>query len=108
MGQAKDKGSLEQRKKQAMLRQRDLLPEYMKCNECGEKITEIIPLQANLIDGINGIGFGICPNCDKVTFGFDTTNDKVEEIQEVMGNINPEVFYPMLEDIRVEYLEITR
>jgi len=108
MGQAKSKGSLQERKKQSMLKQRELLPSSMDCNECGKTITEIIPLQANKIHGVNGIGFGICSQCDKVTFGFDTTVDRVEEIKNIMANIDPKIFYPILDGVRKEYLETVK
>lgn len=107
MGQAKNKGTLQERKRQAMLRDRSLLPDTMKCNECGHVISEIIPLNPKAIENMNvtGIGFGICPNCDKVTFGIATNVESVSKIQEVFRHIDTEILYPILEKIRIDYLK---
>ena len=108
MGQARKKGSLEARKKQSLLRQRDLLPDSMTCNECGKITTEIIPLSlgnSKSAKDIKGVGFSVCPNCDRVTFGFDTTVQNVEKIQHFIENVDQEVLYPLLEQARIDFIK---
>ena len=63
MGQAKRRGTLEQRRAQAQGRIEALKPEKLLCNECDGETTDILVLDSRGIPGVDAVFGGQCPKC---------------------------------------------
>lgn len=63
MGQAKQRGTLEQRRAQAQDRIEALKPEKLLCNECDGETTDIQVLDSRGIPGVEAVFGGQCPKC---------------------------------------------
>lgn len=84
MGQAKLKGSFEQRKKQAVSAARAQFPPSVKCNNCGHELTEIQPMDVRKMPGMRLAGGAICSECSQTTWVLDGTPEALEQLQNVM------------------------
>jgi hypothetical protein len=67
MGQAKKRGSLEQRVAQAQARIEASRPEKLVCNGCGADVTTIHPVSTRGLTGVEAIWVGQC-DCGQTTF----------------------------------------
>jgi hypothetical protein len=67
MGQAKKRGSLEQRVAQAQARIAASRPEKLVCNGCGADVTIIHPVSTRGLTGVEAIWVGQC-DCGQTTF----------------------------------------
>jgi len=67
MGQAKLKGNRELRVAQAIEKMKALKPEYIICNKCQAKLTEIITLDSRNMSGIDAAFSAHCIVCDHDT-----------------------------------------
>lgn len=85
MGQAKLKGSFEQRKIQAEARARDQFPASVKCNNCAADLTEIHPMDVRGMVGMRLAGGAICPACTHTTWVLDGTSEAVATMQEFLA-----------------------
>lgn len=63
MGQAKRRGTLEQRRAQAQRRIEALKPEKLLCNECDGETKDIQVLDSRGIPGVDAVFSGQCPKC---------------------------------------------
>ncbi len=66
MGQAKLRGTPEQRRHAAIERQLSLRPKYVKCNHCQAELTELQPMGISDIKGIEAAFAAHCPHCGSV------------------------------------------
>lgn len=91
MGQAKNRGSREERIAAAIARQEALKPSEMICNECKTVITaEHIHLQDTRgIPGLDMVCGAVCPECKSVTWGFKGTEEAVATLAEMMQEDQP-------------------
>ena len=78
MGQAKRRGSKEQRKAQAEQRMKDLMPDFLTCNNCNEKIEDLVPMPTNGVRGIEVACVGLCKACGQETWGVNGDPQAVE------------------------------
>lgn len=69
MGQAKLRGSRDDRIKQASERIDALRPDKLTCNNCKSDFTEFEMLDTRGISGLKMACVGICPKCNDVTWG---------------------------------------
>lgn len=67
MGQAKNRGSREQRIQAAQERKAALRPTALTCNDCGAAITDFDELDTQGLRGMEAAYAGICPGCGAVT-----------------------------------------
>ena len=67
MGQAKQRGSLEQRVAQAQAKIEATRPEKLVCNHCSADVTQINPVSTRGLRGIDAIWVGQC-DCGQTTF----------------------------------------
>ncbi len=67
MGQAKKRGTIEQRIAQAQARIESTRPEKLVCNACGGDVTTINPVSTRGLRGIDAIWVGQC-DCGQTTF----------------------------------------
>jgi hypothetical protein len=67
MGQAKQRGSLEQRIAQAHAKIEATRPEKLVCNSCGADVTAINPVSTRGLRGLESIWVGQC-ECGHTTF----------------------------------------
>lgn len=80
MGQAKKRGTLEQRLAAAKARIDALRPTAIICNDCKAEITEIETLPTRGMAGIDAAFAGICPNCNASTFAIKGAPEAVEAL----------------------------
>lgn len=67
MGQAKQRGTAEQRAAQAKAKIEATRPEKLVCNGCGADVTTIHPVSTRGLRGIEAIWVGQC-DCGQTTF----------------------------------------
>ncbi len=67
MGQAKKRGSIEQRIAQAQAKIAATRPEKLVCNGCGAEVTTIHPVSTRGMPGVEAIWVGQCA-CGQTTF----------------------------------------
>lgn len=67
MGQAKQRGTIEQRIAQAQAKIEESRPEKLVCNGCGADVTSINPVSTRGLRGIDAIWVGQC-ECGHTTF----------------------------------------
>ena len=67
MGQAKQRGTVEQRIAQAQAKIEESRPEKLVCNGCGADVTSINPVSTRGLRGIDAIWVGQC-DCGQTTF----------------------------------------
>jgi hypothetical protein len=68
VGQAKQRGSLEQRIQQAKQKMDGSTPDHIICNNCKAEITEVHCLDTKGMRGIDAAFAGQCPACDQSTY----------------------------------------
>ena len=68
MGQARLRGTPEQRRQAAIERQLSLRPKYVRCNHCQAELTELQPMDISDLKGIEAAFAAHCPHCDHNTF----------------------------------------
>ncbi len=80
MGQAKKRGTLEQRTAAAKARIDAVRPKSIICNDCSGEITEIETLPTRGMPGIEAAFAGICPKCNANTFAIKGDPAAVEAL----------------------------
>ncbi|PPC84385.1 MAG: hypothetical protein CTY35_01905 [Methylotenera sp.] len=78
MGQAKNRGTREDRVQQAKVTNQAARPEHLVCNECHAKITDIHQLDTKGMRGIRVAYAGVC-TCGSTTYGIQGDQDAVEK-----------------------------
>lgn len=73
MGQAKLRGTSEQRREDAIARQRAQFPAVVTCNSCQAELTEIQGMDVRGIDGMRLAGVAQCQMCQHDTWVLDGT-----------------------------------
>lgn len=68
MGQAKRRGTQEQRTQQAREKIEALRPDSLICNNCQRPITEVHEMPTRGMDGIEAAFAGICHECKSDTY----------------------------------------
>lgn len=87
MGQAKLRGSLQERVAAAKARIDALRPEVIICNECKGEITEIVDLDAKGVAGIDAAFAGICPACKSSTYAIKGKPEAVAALMDAMSDV---------------------
>lgn len=77
MGQAKQRGSLEQRQAQARARIEATRPAKLVCNSCNADVTAIDPVSTRGLRGIDAIWMGNC-QCGHTTFAASGNPEAVQ------------------------------
>lgn len=93
MGQAKSRGSREQRIEAAVALQEALKPTEMICNECGGSISggDIYMQNTRNMPGVDMACSGVCPQCKSVTWGFKGTEQGVAALSAAIASEHPDV-----------------
>ncbi|ABE47247.1 conserved hypothetical protein (plasmid) [Polaromonas sp. JS666] len=81
MGQAKIRGTHEERAAQAKTTARAQFPATVKCNHCETDISEIEPMDVRGMTGMRLAGGAICPNCSYTTWVLDGTPEALAQMQ---------------------------
>ena len=68
MGQAKLRGTPEQRKQAAIDKQLSLRPKHIICNHCQAELTEMDPIDVSELAGIDAAFVATCPHCSHDTY----------------------------------------
>jgi hypothetical protein len=84
MGQAKNRGSLQDRAEQAKARMDEIRPKKIICNNCTSEIHDIQDMDVRGLVGIRGVFSAICPTCKTATYAFDGEPDSVTELMLAM------------------------
>jgi hypothetical protein len=90
MGQAKLKGSFQQRQAQAIAQARTQFPQSITCNNCSHELTDIQPMDVRGIPGMRLAGGAICTSCSHKTWVLDGTPEALAQMQEFMDQENGE------------------
>lgn len=87
MGQAKNRGSREQRIAEAVARQEALKPTEITCNDCRHVITAVhIHMQdTRNMPGVEMACAAICPQCQSTTWGFKGDPEAVQALAETIS-----------------------
>ncbi|NJD24691.1 MAG: hypothetical protein FIB06_04740 [Betaproteobacteria bacterium] len=85
MGQAKQRGSREQRIAQAQERIEATRPEKLVCNGCGADVTTIHPVSTRGLAGIEAIWVGQC-DCGQTTFAASGEPSAVQAFFDALGS----------------------
>lgn len=80
MGQAKLRGTPEQRRHAAIERQLSLRPKYVKCNHCQAELTELQPIDISGMTGIEAAFAAHCPHCGHDTFAIKGEPEAVAQM----------------------------
>jgi hypothetical protein len=85
MGQAKRRGSLEQRIAAAQARIEATRPEKLVCNGCGADVTTTHPVSTRGLSGIEAIWVGQC-DCGQTTFAASGDPRAVQAFFDALGS----------------------
>ena len=85
MGQAKLKGTFEQRRAQAIADTRARFPASVKCNNCEADLEEIHAMDVRGMPGLQLAGAAICPACSHTTWVLDGSPEALQRFQEFMA-----------------------
>lgn len=85
MGQAKRRGSLEQRIAAAQARIEATRPEKLVCNGCGADVTTIHPVSTRGLSGVEAIWVGQC-DCGQTTFAASGEPHAVQAFFDALGS----------------------
>jgi hypothetical protein len=83
MGQAKQRGSLEERARQAQEKIEALKPSMIVCNECKGEITDVHAMDTRGMPGIRAVFVGVC-GCGCTTHAMIGDPSAVAELAEAM------------------------
>lgn len=84
MGQAKQRGTKEQRIQQAQERIEALKPDHIVCNNCKAQIADVQAMDTRGMQGIDAAFAAQCPSCGHSTFALKGNPDAVADFAEVM------------------------
>ena len=85
MGQAKRRGTLDDRIAQANARIEATRPEKLVCNGCGADVTTIHPVSTRGLSGIDAIWVGQC-DCGQTTFAASGDPKAVQAFFDALGS----------------------
>lgn len=85
MGQAKRRGTLDDRIAQANARIEATRPEKLVCNGCGADVTTIHPVSTRGLSGIDAIWVGQC-DCGQTTFAASGDPGAVQAFFDALGS----------------------
>ena len=85
MGQAKRRGSLEQRIAAAQARIEATRPDKLVCNGCGADVTTIHPVSTRGLSGVEAIWVGQC-DCGQTTFAASGEPRAVQAFFDALGS----------------------
>lgn len=85
MGQAKLKGTFEQRRATAIATARSKFPVSVKCNNCDQDITDIHPMDVSGLAGMRLAGSAVCVSCSHVTWILDGTPEALAQMQQFLS-----------------------
>lgn len=89
MGQAKLRGSVQDRVAHAKSKIDALRPEKLVCNSCKTEFSDFDVMDSKGLHGIDAVFAGICPSCNSTTFAYRGEPEAVADLalaqQEIMG-----------------------
>lgn len=97
MGQAKRRGSAEQRAADAIARDRARFPETVHCTQCNEVLTAIQSVDTGSISGLSSAGGAECPTCGGVTWVFNGTQDAVQRAAKFFKRFAPQALSQVID-----------
>lgn len=102
MGQAKRRGTLNERALQTLLDAKKHLPDSIQCDSCKTSLVDIIPSDiGKKLFGLQHFGYALCKKCDKLTLCLgDTDRNKMLELNTFLKE---EGMYPILHLIDDEF-----
>ena len=89
MGQAKNRGSQDQRIAEARVRERTKFPASVKCNSCQAELTDIEPMNVRGFPGLKLAGAAECRACETTTWVLhgaqEAMDDAFERLESMYG-----------------------
>lgn len=86
MGQAKKRGSVDQRIAEAKARERAKFPPTVACNNCQAQLADIEPMDVRGMQGLRAAGAARCEACDSVTWVIDGTPEAMASVAQYLEN----------------------
>lgn len=86
MGQAKKRGSLQERIQQAKQKADQTTPDHLVCNNCKTEIREVHLLDTQGMRGIDAAFSGQCPACGQSTYAVKGEAKSMAAFMEAMEN----------------------
>ena len=80
MGQAKIRGTPEQRKQAAIERQLSLRPKHIVCNNCQAELSAMDPIDVSGMPGIDAAFVATCPHCGHDTYAIKGEREAVAKM----------------------------
>lgn len=80
MGQARLRGTPEQRKAAAIDRQLALRPKFITCNNCQAQLTDMSPMDIAGLEGIQAAFTAHCPACGHDTYAIKGEREAVARL----------------------------
>ena len=107
MGQAKKKGTLEERMRVSLLSLREELPETIKCQQCSHLIKEIVPsLELKKRFNIQHFGLAHCDECNHISVCIgDEDMKKLNSLSEFIYKSNTTEMFGAIYDSEKEVFE---
>ncbi|BBB64226.1 hypothetical protein UNDKW_5953 (plasmid) [Undibacterium sp. KW1] len=87
MGQAKNRGTLEQRAADAKAKLDSIKPAGIVCNECKADILEIQTMNTRGMPGIAGVFAGVCA-CGSTTYAMQGDKEAIADLMLAMESAN--------------------
>jgi hypothetical protein len=88
MGQAKLRGTTEERVAKAIQIKKELMPTNIECNNCGADIFEIEALDSRSFIGVTGVYAGYCSKCKSQTLGMTGDPERVRYYMEALAEFS--------------------
>lgn len=101
MGQARRRGSAEQRAADAIARDRARFPATVNCTQCNEVLTAIQSVDTGSISGLRSAGGAECPTCGGVTWVFNGTRDAVQRAGQFFKRFAPQPSSPVIHKMHI-------
>ncbi len=84
MGQARNRGSREQRMAKAKEKIELMKPSSLKCNNCKSEITDITTLDSKGMRGVDAAFAGVCAACSQTTWAMKGEPEAVAEVMAII------------------------
>ena len=86
MGQAKRRGTMNERVNNAEERKKKQIPTVIECNDCGAEISKIEALESRPLIGVTGAYVGKCTVCNSSTIGMTGDPETVKYYMQIFAN----------------------
>ncbi len=92
MGEAKRRGSRDSRVAEAVAKLKALQPDFIECNNCNSKLTDIELMDTRGTPGIEAAFGAYCSNCESITWALLGDPDAVADFYATLeSEVGPDI-----------------